>query len=344
MCLPRRGRGHSRAARSGEAEHRIACKYIGRKTVTSKSHGGGRGRAKRGSSAAGRGRLGELNRHFGRTAAAWRLGRPIVPVVPNNSRRTVVRADLNTGDTGATRAGGVKLGEANMMRRWVGAAVIAGCLGLAPAARRNTAPARPPRGRCPSRSPFVPNRGLIWSRPAQHRDRAAGTVQRSSAFPTMEPARFSCKCNEPEEACYFSVGVEILQRQNLASDGVIAVLDPSASKLDTGIPPPANSKPIQELSDLNPHYNGGPRATLGYLFNGNQAVEVSGFYIFQNSSTAAVLDPGRVDFPSALRRSASRATTACGSRPIARLPRCPRPCGAWKPTTVTPTPPSPERS
>ncbi len=85
----------------------------------------------------------------------------------------------------------------------------------------------------------------------------------------------------------------MLQRQHLASGGVLAIQDPG--NLDTGNPPPANAPVLQSLSDVSQHFGGGPRATLGYLFNGNQAIEVSGFYIFQNSSTTALADPGRID-------------------------------------------------
>ncbi len=181
-----------------------------------------------------------------------------------------------------------------MKRRWVGAAVLAGCLGLAPAARAQSGPLPEPIPFCPP--PAAPCGTPVAPGPLSTATAPPGPCADLS-LPNDGSGAFPCQCTEPEEACYFSVGAEMLQRQNLATGGVIAVLDPSGSRIDTGIPPPANSTPIQSLSDIDPHYNAGPRATIGYLFNGNQAVEVGGFYIFQNNPTAAVANPGRVDLP-----------------------------------------------
>ncbi len=173
-----------------------------------------------------------------------------------------------------------------MMRHWVGAAVIAGCLGLASAARAQSGPPPEPIPVCPEPGPnYVPGPLSTATAPPGPADGLSLPDDGTGAFP--------CKCPEPEEACYFSVGAQMLQRQHLASGGVLAVQDPG--NLDTGNPPPANAPVLQSLSDVTPHFNAGPRATIGYLFNGNQAVEIGGYYIFQSNFTASLQDPGRID-------------------------------------------------
>ena len=220
------------------------------------------------------------------------------------------------------------LGETSMMRHWVGAAVIAGCLGLAPAARAQSGPPPEPIPVCPEPGPnYVPGPLSTSTAPPGPSDCLSLPDDGTGAFP--------CKCPEPEEACYFSVGAQMLQRQHLASGGVLAVQDPG--KLDTGNPPPADAPVLQSLSDVNPHFNAGPAppsATFSTATRPSKLADTTSSKII--SPAPSRIRAGSIP-SSAIRRSVSRATTACGCRPTARAPRSPRPCGPWKPITATPT-------
>ena len=180
-----------------------------------------------------------------------------------------------------------------MMRRWVGAAVIAGCLGLAPAARAQYGPPPSGPGPLPEPVPFCPEPGSNFVPGPLSTATAPPGPSDCLSLPDDGTGAFPCKECTPEEACYFSVGAQMLQRQHLATAGVLAVQDPG--NLDTGNLPPANAPVLQSLSDVHPHFNAGPRATLGYLCNGNQAFEVSGYYIFESNATSAIQNPGRID-------------------------------------------------
>jgi Putative beta barrel porin-7 (BBP7) len=183
-----------------------------------------------------------------------------------------------------------------MMRRWVGVAVIAGCLGLAQAARAQFSP--PPAGpdALPEPIPVSPEAGQA--------NAPGGPVNPECAQPGMPDClslpndgtgAFSCREIDPERAVFFNVGAQLFQRQKQSQGGKLAVLDPF--NIDTGNLPPVGGRAIQEFSDIGTRQNGGPRATLGYLFNTNQSFELTGFYIFQSNQTARLQDPGRIDSP-----------------------------------------------
>ena len=76
--------------------------------------------------------------------------------------------------------------------------------------------------------------------------------------------------------------------------GAIAVSDNFSGGLDTGFAAPPNSPVAERFKDLVPGMNWGVRGTYGYLFN-DQAVEVSAFYIFQQSVSQNVDAPGNLD-------------------------------------------------
>ena len=181
-----------------------------------------------------------------------------------------------------------------MKRRWVGVAVIAGCLGLVQAARAQLPPAQAGADSMPEPIPFRPDAGPtnLVPGPLSPQTAPQGPPDYLS-LPADAPGAFPTKRYDPEEAFYFNIGAQLLRRQSLSNSGVIAVLDPQL--LDTGTAAPAGAAVAQKFSDINPHQNGGPRATFGYLFNTNQAFELTGFYIFESNQTTEVLNPGRVD-------------------------------------------------
>jgi hypothetical protein len=98
-------------------------------------------------------------------------------------------------------------------------------------------------------------------------------------------------CDEP--AVYFSVGFMALMRQKLGN-GVVGVTDTASGGIDTGIPAPAGSPPFGHFHDINPRFNYGERMTIGYHC-GTQAIELSGFYLSQNSSSKLYANPGQLD-------------------------------------------------
>ena len=128
-----------------------------------------------------------------------------------------------------------------MVRRWVSAAVIAGCLGLAPAAQAQVGPAP-----LPEPIPFCPDPGSNYVPGPMSAATAPPGPPDCLSLPNDGTGAFPCQCTEPECAVYFSVGAQMLQRQNLAGGGVLAVRDPGV--LDTGIaprptPPPSSRCP-----------------------------------------------------------------------------------------------------
>jgi hypothetical protein len=53
---------------------------------------------------------------------------------------------------------------------------------------------------------------------------------------------------------------------------------------------------LLNLNDIRPNFSFGPRATIGYRYDGT-AVELSGWYLVQNHSWALVADRARLDLP-----------------------------------------------
>ena len=180
-----------------------------------------------------------------------------------------------------------------MMRRWVGAAVIAGCLGLVHAEARAQYPPGPagssplpeplsfgqggaeaPGGPDLGAAPLTSPGGPVVSLPAD------GT----GAFPCQEPCL--------ESGTFFHVGGQALRRQGFGNE-ILAVRDPQ--NLDTGAAPTAGLPVLQKLGNVNPLFNGGVRATLGCLFEGNQSLEITGFYDFEGTQSNSISNAGRID-------------------------------------------------
>jgi hypothetical protein len=98
----------------------------------------------------------------------------------------------------------------------------------------------------------------------------------------------------PEPAAlYGSIGYLGLQRQRLGH-GAAAVFDTTSGGVDTGNPPAPGAPEAADFHDLRMNWNNGFRATVGYHCD-NQAFELSGFYLSQNTSAKTYADPGRLD-------------------------------------------------
>jgi hypothetical protein len=99
-------------------------------------------------------------------------------------------------------------------------------------------------------------------------------------------------CPEPA-ACYGSIGYLGLQRDRLGH-GAAAVLDTASGGRDTGTPPAPGATEAADFHDIRMNWNSGARATVGYHWD-NQGFELSGFYLFQGSSSKSYADPGQLD-------------------------------------------------
>jgi hypothetical protein len=183
-----------------------------------------------------------------------------------------------------------------MIRRWMGAAVVAGWLGLGAAAPAQYLPSPVGAARVmpeplPCGTPPAPAPNLVPG-PVSNAAAPPGPCDQLS-LPANHASAFQCENFPPECACYASIGAMALQRQQLGA-GAIAVFDNFSNRLDTGLSALPNAPVAERFKDLVPQMSPGVRGTVGYLFN-DQAVELSAFYIFQNSVSQLVDDPGNID-------------------------------------------------
>jgi hypothetical protein len=183
----------------------------------------------------------------------------------------------------------------------LGVAVVAGCL-CRPALAQNPQPSMPtpfgaartppeplPIGACPEPAPvqnLVP--GPLTPDKAPY-----GPPDCLSLSPSATGA-FQCEDFPPEVAVFFSAGFQALQRQKLGK-GAIAAQDsknPTPLEKEGHVAPP-DSFPAQEFNDITPNMAFGPRLTLGLLAN-TDIIEVTGYFIPNNSKTTVFADPGRI--------------------------------------------------
>jgi hypothetical protein len=85
-----------------------------------------------------------------------------------------------------------------------------------------------------------------------------------------------------------------LMRQGLGH-GVIASLDPGTG-IDTGVNPPNTAPTVLRFSDTSPDFNWGIRATAGYRC-GNDALELTGYYLGLTTAANQASIPGKIDLP-----------------------------------------------
>jgi hypothetical protein len=124
------------------------------------------------------------------------------------------------------------------------------------------------------------------------------------SLPANHTSAFQCETFPPEEAFFASLGATALHRYRLPRlQTAFREVSPNPNN-----PPdlspfqfypllPASARPaLQDLADLHLNLNFGMRASVGYLF-GNQAIELTGWYISPNDNTLDVFGRGNLTVP-----------------------------------------------
>jgi hypothetical protein len=117
-------------------------------------------------------------------------------------------------------------------------------------------------------------------------------------LPASLPGAFT---NDPpceETSTYFYIGGRAMKRQRLGRGSVAVIDNLNPTNLDTGDVPLAERflQSVLSYDQVNPAWRGGVEGTLGYSW-GDNSLELTGFYIGDNASSAEVRDPGRLDLP-----------------------------------------------
>jgi Putative beta barrel porin-7 (BBP7) len=178
-----------------------------------------------------------------------------------------------------------------MTRWWMSAALTALWLGQVTATQAQYLPCPPPSAPPPEPVPFClsepPTPGPL---PPQT---APPGPANDLGLPDNVPGAFM-DCPQREETHWFSsLGASGLQRQGLGHVPLV-YLDPGTGT-DSGVTPLVNKvTSIQDVHDVHPHLDFGPRGTLGYLW-GNQSVELTGFYIPEDKTRRITSNPGSLD-------------------------------------------------
>jgi hypothetical protein len=187
-----------------------------------------------------------------------------------------------------------------MIRRWLGAAAVAGWLGLGAAAHAQYLPSTAGAARImPEPMPCGPGGGAP---PAPQPNLIPGPLTTETAppgpcpdlsLPANHMSAFQCENWPPDCAFYVNVGAMALQRQQLGK-GAVAVFDDFAGGLDTGTPGIPFAPVAQRFKDVVPGMDWGLRGTVGYIF-GDQAVELTAWGTFMRSQSQLVDNPGNID-------------------------------------------------
>jgi hypothetical protein len=171
---------------------------------------------------------------------------------------------------------------------WIGGALTVGWLSLAlplwaQAPLPEPLPVGIPPAPCANAGPLNPQQA-----PPGPPDSLAIPAGVPGAFPECPPA--------PEVGCYGNIGGMLLQRQRMQHITTAFIDRVNTTNLDTGEVPAriADTLAVQNTADVDPDMAGGVRGTIGYLF-GNQAIEVSAFWIPDNSASTQIDFPGRLD-------------------------------------------------
>jgi hypothetical protein len=175
-------------------------------------------------------------------------------------------------------------------------AVVAAWLGLGLAARAQYLPSPVGAARMPEPLPCGPSSNppppKLVPGPISPEAAPPGPADCLS-LPANHSSAFQCEHYATEEAFYLSLGSQALQRQKLGK-GWVAVIDPT--DLKTGITNTRNAPIAQRFEDLSPDMNFGVGGTAGYLW-GNQAVELTAFYLFPRDAFLQTDRRGRLDIP-----------------------------------------------
>jgi hypothetical protein len=182
-----------------------------------------------------------------------------------------------------------------MAKWWVGVAAVAiGLGGLAPV-RAQYLPVTGPAGPMPEPFPCGPtDPGMQQPVGPPLPGAPACLPQGPNELPSNGPSAFNTE-GPPCPLCAFfaNVGAMGLERGRFGHVN-LAILDPQ--NLDTGNLPPLGSPVVLRLSDLDPDYTWGVRATAGYRVE-DCAVEFTGFYLSNHTGRKQVDRQGQLDLP-----------------------------------------------
>jgi hypothetical protein len=117
-------------------------------------------------------------------------------------------------------------------------------------------------------------------------------ARQCNSLPSNLPNAWDEKCAEPC-AVYMSVGYMAMMRQR-PENQVAAVFDQLGGGFDSGAQTPPNSPIALNYHDIDPRMNHGVRAMIGYHWD-TCAIEASGFYLAQSSSSRVAAVPNGLD-------------------------------------------------
>jgi hypothetical protein len=184
-----------------------------------------------------------------------------------------------------------------MAKWWIGLALLSVWLGSPVLARAQYLPTACPTPPMPEPMPLsaIPPPPQPGNQPPLSDQSLTLGGERVNAFGADECFDNGNVVNFGEGCAWFvSIGSCALMRQDLGHSR-IAVRDPQ--NIDTGNPPPLNAPLVVDSQDLNPVYNWGVRAGIGYRWDCHNAIELSGFYIPDQASSKETDLPGRLDLP-----------------------------------------------
>jgi hypothetical protein len=173
----------------------------------------------------------------------------------------------------------------------MGVALVAGCLGGVAPAWAQTGPA--PTGPAPNAEPmpFAPSAAPMVPHPHAYPGPQLPAPFNDLYLPDYIP-NASSRPLPPDEGIYAGAGFQSWRRQGLGHRP-LAVLNPQNT--DTGIRPrPRQVQVVFDQDDFDPPLVFGFRGTLGYYW-GDYALEWSGYYLPEHSSSVEVRRPGRLD-------------------------------------------------
>lgn len=114
------------------------------------------------------------------------------------------------------------------------------------------------------------------------------------SLPNDGTGAFPCEITPPESAWYAHFGAVGIERQNPGTNPT-AVYDRFAFRLPVSPSAATMTDSIaQRYSQVPMTMNWGPKATIGYLL-GDEAIELTAFYVFQSNPTVDTFSPRGVD-------------------------------------------------
>jgi hypothetical protein len=183
-----------------------------------------------------------------------------------------------------------------MSRSWMGVALALACVGWAlPASAQHQA--------MPEPVPFAPSSAPHGPPPSAGLQMTPGPLSPQMApqgpppeltLPASLPGAFQ-EPPAPQCGSYFYLGTRALQRNGLGSGPTASIDRDNRTRLDTGdLPRSARFlRPVQRFDDVDMNMAWGVDATWGW-YDDNTVLELSGFYIPQNSTFDTISNPGRL--------------------------------------------------